>query len=143
MQKYLIWQWLQLWVFLGKSLRAFHSWIVQYLTIILFKILQALSSWFLIIAKQPFSGLTIEFQADLSQNYLGHSETFTVFMLNNSSVDLALCFRLLSCVWWKADWTRFSSRILPVLSPIPFIFILKNSPVLNDYKHTWLSRQYA
>jgi hypothetical protein len=34
------------------SLRAFHTWIAQYLHIIIFKILQALSSWLLIIARQ-------------------------------------------------------------------------------------------
>ena len=39
-------------------------------------------------------------------------------------------------VWWKANWTRFSFRILPVLISIPFIFILKNSTVLKVYKHT-------
>jgi hypothetical protein len=56
---------------------------------------------------------------------------------------LALCFRSLSCwkvnlsptVCWKADWTMFSTRILPVLSSIPF-FILKNSLVLANDKYT-------
>ena len=55
-------------LYLGKSLRAFHALIVQYFPIILFKILQPLSNWLLIIARQPFSGLAIDFQADLSQN---------------------------------------------------------------------------
>jgi hypothetical protein len=41
---------------------------VQHLPIILLKILQALSSWLLVIARQPLSGLAIDFQADLSQN---------------------------------------------------------------------------
>jgi hypothetical protein len=41
---------------------------VQHFPIILLKILQALSNWLLIIARQPFSGLAIDFQADLSQN---------------------------------------------------------------------------
>jgi hypothetical protein len=108
----------------GKTLRALHTWIVQYLHIILLKILQAPSSWLLIIARQPFS----------SQNC--NWATFTVFLVSNSSVDLS-CFRLLSCwkvnlspsVWCKADWTRFSSRILPVLISILFLF-------LADYKHT-------
>ena len=37
---------------------------------------------------------------------------------------------------WKADWTMFSSRILPVLSSIPFIFIpKKNCLVLVHDKH--------
>jgi hypothetical protein len=49
------------------SLRALHTWIVLYLPIILFKTLQALSNWLLIIARQPFSSLAIDFQADLSQ----------------------------------------------------------------------------
>jgi hypothetical protein len=51
----------------GKSLRAFHTWIVQYLQIFICKILQALSSWLLIIARQPFSSLAIDFQDNLSQ----------------------------------------------------------------------------
>jgi hypothetical protein len=46
------------------SLRAFHTWIVQHLPIILLKILQDLSNWLLSIARQTFSGLAI----DLSQN---------------------------------------------------------------------------
>ena len=41
--------------------------IVQHLPIILFKIIQALSDWLWIIARQPFSGLAIYFQADLNQ----------------------------------------------------------------------------
>ena len=49
------------------SLSAFHAWIVQHLPI-LFKILQALPNWVLIIARQQFSSLAIDFQADLSQN---------------------------------------------------------------------------
>ena len=32
---------------------------------IIFKVLQALSNWMLIIARQPFSGLAIDFQVDL------------------------------------------------------------------------------
>jgi hypothetical protein len=51
---------------MGKSLRALHTWIVQYLHI-LFRILDALPSWLLIIARQPFSNLAIGFQDDLSQ----------------------------------------------------------------------------
>ena len=86
-----------------------------------------LSNWLLIIARQPFSGLAIDFKIDLSQNC--HSGKFTVFLVSNSSEHLALCFRLLShwkvnsspSVWWKADWTRFSYRTLPVLSSILFI----------------------
>ena len=39
--------------------------IVQYLPIILFKILQALLNWLLVIARQPFSSLAIDIQADL------------------------------------------------------------------------------
>uniref|UniRef100_A0A8C8D0R7 Rho guanine nucleotide exchange factor (GEF) 1a n=1 Tax=Oncorhynchus tshawytscha TaxID=74940 RepID=A0A8C8D0R7_ONCTS len=54
-------------LFLGKFLRALHTWIVEYLHIILKKIIQALSS------------------------------TFNVILVSNSSVYLALCFRLLSC----------------------------------------------
>jgi hypothetical protein len=54
-----LWQQLQLWVFLGESLRAFHTWIVQYLHIIHYKMNQSLSSWLLIIARQPFSSLTV------------------------------------------------------------------------------------
>jgi hypothetical protein len=50
------------------ALKVFHTWIVQHLSIIIFKILQALSSLLLIIASQPFSGLVIAFQVDLSQN---------------------------------------------------------------------------
>ena len=46
------------------SLRALHTWIVQYLHIIE----KCLSSWLLIIRRQPFSSLAIDFQADLSQN---------------------------------------------------------------------------
>ena len=49
-------------LFLGKSI------IVEHLHIILLKILQALSSWLLIIARQPFSSLEIDFQVVLSQN---------------------------------------------------------------------------
>ena len=45
-----------------------HLWIVQYLPIIIFKILQALSNWLLVMARQPFSGLAIDFQVDLSDN---------------------------------------------------------------------------
>ena len=52
-------------VFLGKSLKAFHTWVVQYLLIILFIILQDLSNWFLIIARQPFSDIATDFQEDL------------------------------------------------------------------------------
>ena len=63
-----IWKRLQLWVFLGKSLRDFHTWIMQHLPIIIFKIPQALSNWLLIIARQPFSSLTIDSQVDLRQN---------------------------------------------------------------------------
>jgi hypothetical protein len=54
-------------VSLGKSLSALHTWIVQYLHIILKNVTQALSSWLLIIARQPFSSLDIDFQADLRQ----------------------------------------------------------------------------
>uniref|UniRef100_A0A8C7SCW5 Rho guanine nucleotide exchange factor (GEF) 2a n=1 Tax=Oncorhynchus mykiss TaxID=8022 RepID=A0A8C7SCW5_ONCMY len=54
-------------LFLGKFLRALHTWIVEYLHIILLKIIQALS------------------------------RTFNVILVSNSSVYLALCFRLLSC----------------------------------------------
>jgi hypothetical protein len=75
---------------------------------------------------------------------LGHSWTFTVFLLSNSSVDLALYFRLLNCwkvysfpsVWWKSNWTRFFSRFYLCLAPFRFFVILKNSPVFNDYNHT-------
>ena len=56
--------WLQLWVFLGKSLRTFHTWIVQYLPITIFNILQALSNWLLIIARQPFLDLAVDFLVD-------------------------------------------------------------------------------
>lgn len=45
-----------------------YSWVEQHLPIILFKMLQALSNWLLIIARQQFSGLAIDFKADLSQN---------------------------------------------------------------------------
>jgi hypothetical protein len=41
---------------------------VQHLPIIIFKILQVLSNWLLIIARQQFSGLVIDFQVDFSQN---------------------------------------------------------------------------
>ena len=51
------------------SLRALHTWNVQYLPIIIFKILQALLYWLLIIARQPFSSHAIDVQSDLSQNY--------------------------------------------------------------------------
>ena len=51
-------------------LRALHTWIVQYLHInSFFEILQALSSGLLIIARQPFSSLAIDFQANLSNNF--------------------------------------------------------------------------
>jgi hypothetical protein len=40
---------------------------VQHSAIIIFKIPQALSNWWLIIDKQPFSGLAVDFQVDLSQ----------------------------------------------------------------------------
>uniref|UniRef100_A0A8C8EQ90 Uncharacterized protein n=1 Tax=Oncorhynchus tshawytscha TaxID=74940 RepID=A0A8C8EQ90_ONCTS len=56
-------------LFLGKFLRALHTWIVEYLHIILKKIIQALSSWLLIIARQPFSRLAIDFQ-DIFQSKL-------------------------------------------------------------------------
>ena len=67
-------------------------------------ILQALSNWLMIMARQPFSCLAIDFQVDLSQNC-------NSALISNFSVDLALCFRLLSCwkvnlshsVWWKSD----------------------------------------
>lgn len=48
--------------------RALHTWIVQYLHIFIKEILQALSNWLLIIARQPFSSLAIDLHADLSQN---------------------------------------------------------------------------
>jgi hypothetical protein len=41
---------------------------VQHLPIIVFKILQALSNWLLIIAREPFSDLALDVQVDLSQN---------------------------------------------------------------------------
>jgi hypothetical protein len=59
------------------SLRAFHTWTVPHLAIILFKILQALSNEMLIIA---FSGLALDFQADLSQN------------CNSDTQEHSLCF---------------------------------------------------
>jgi hypothetical protein len=40
---------------------------VQHFSIIIFKILQALSNWLLIIARQAFSGVVKDFQVDLSQ----------------------------------------------------------------------------
>ena len=46
------------------SLRALHTWVVQYLHIIIFLILQVLSSWVLINAWLTFSSLAIDFQAD-------------------------------------------------------------------------------
>ena len=49
---------------LESPLGALHTLIVQYLYIIIILILQALSSWLLIIARQPFSSLAIDFQAD-------------------------------------------------------------------------------
>ena len=52
-----------------KSLRALLTWIVQYLHISSLKKCHALSNWLLIIARQPFSGLTLDFEADLSRKY--------------------------------------------------------------------------
>jgi hypothetical protein len=107
----------------------------------------------IIMSRPPHSNLpwcSCRFKSIL---LLSHSGTFTFFLVSNSSVDLVLCFRLLSCwkvnlspsVCWKADWTKFPSRILPVLSSIPFHFILKNVLVLADDRHTntWCSQHYA
>jgi hypothetical protein len=53
---------------LGVSLKALHIWIVQYFTLIINTIIQALLYWWLVIARQPFSSLVIDFHANLSQN---------------------------------------------------------------------------
>jgi hypothetical protein len=58
---------------------------------------------------------------------------------------VGLAFQVLPCwkvdlspsVCWKAEWTRFSTKTLPVLRSNRFICILKkNSLVLADYKNT-------
>ena len=75
----------------------------------------------------------------LSASQLAFTRLFlTVILVRKSSVYLVLCFRLLSSwkvnsspsVWWKVDWFCLC------LAPFCFFFILKNSPVLNDDKHT-------
>ena len=55
-------------VSLSGPLRALYTRILQYLQIILVHFFQALSTWLLIIARQPFSSLVIDFQDDFSYN---------------------------------------------------------------------------
>jgi hypothetical protein len=85
---------------------------------------------------QPFSGLAVDFQVDLSQNY----NSTAVFLVKQ--LDLALCFMSLSS-WkvnwtpglrWKADWTRLSSIVFACAKPAPF-----NGGRLRDSSHVTLN----
>ena len=117
-------------VSLSGFLRAVHTWIYTILLFSKFFKLCKIGWWSLL---DNHFNLAIDFQADLSQNCnLAHSGTFTVFLVSNSSVDVALCFRLLSC--WKVNSSPSVWDF--VLSSIPIIFYPENSRVLNDYKHT-------
>jgi hypothetical protein len=83
-----LWRRLQLCVFLGKLCTPG---LYNMCTLFYFTILQALSSWLLIISEQPFSSLARFSRRFKKKLLLCHSGIFNVILVSNSSVYLALC----------------------------------------------------